>query len=106
MPPMGTITELLRKTGPESLAIPSNVRLGTIIYKRGGVEVIEHAPKKVEAWAGGLSGKSAEGGSQRRHVTLTTSSKGLSWNCTGNPKKHQIFCKHCVAVALAILDKS
>jgi hypothetical protein len=57
----------------------------------------------VEAWVGGLDGSVAEGGSQRRRTQLHTTSKGLAWHCAGNSKNHQIFCKHCVA--LAILDR-
>jgi hypothetical protein len=44
----------------------------------------------------------AEGGGQRRRTTLTSTADGLHWHCTGNPKQHQIFCKHCVALALAL----
>jgi uncharacterized Zn finger protein len=67
------------------------------------VEFIEREAAKLEAWAGGLSGSVTEGGGQRRRVQLRSTAKGLAWHCTGNPKHHQIFCKHCVAVALAFL---
>jgi hypothetical protein len=30
---------------------------------------------------------------------------GVTWNCKGNPKNHQIFCKHCVALALFVTKK-
>lgn len=95
-----TIKELTKNL--EGLALPSNIRYGTAIFKRDGVEIIESTPRKVEAWVGGLEGSVAEGGSQRRRTTLTATTKGLRWHCTGNPKTHQIFCKHCVALALAI----
>jgi len=54
------------------------------------------------AWVGGLEGSVAEGGSQRRRTRLSATAAGLKWHCAGNPKNHQIFCKHCVALALAI----
>ena len=58
----------------------------------------------VEAWAGGLDGTVKEGAGSRRRVTFSIQEGRLHWNCTGNPKNHQIFCKHCVAVALTIKD--
>lgn len=82
----------------QSLSTPSNFRYGEAIYSRGGVEFIENTPTRV----GGLDGSVAEGGSQRRRTTLAIADNTLTWNCTGNPKKHQIFCKHCVALALTI----
>ena len=88
------------------LARPSDVRYGKAIHRRGGVEFIEVGPYKVEGWIGGLSGSGAEGGSQRRRTRLSATAKGLAWHCAGNPRNHQIFCKHCVALALAVLDRS
>ena len=90
----------------ERLALPSNLRYGKAIYTRGAVKFIEFTPLKVEAWVGGLKGTVADGGSQRRRTQLIATIDGLQWLCTGNPKKHQIFCKHCVALAMAILDNS
>jgi uncharacterized Zn finger protein len=82
--------------------IPSNFAYGKAIYERGAVEFINRNAEFVEAWAGGLDGTVKEGAGSRRRVTFTIEHKVLHWNCTGNPKNHQIFCKHCVAVALAI----
>ena len=101
-----TVFDLLSPEIIQKLAIPSNLRYGQAIYDRGGVEFIEYEPSKVEAWVGGLGGSVAEGGSQRRRTQLSVTPKGLSWHCAGNSKNHQIFCKHCVALSLAILDKS
>lgn len=101
---MKSLQELLKDQSLEKLALPSNIRYGKAIYKRGGVEIIERSDTKVEAWIGGLEGSSAEGGGQRRRVHFTATAKGLKWHCAGNPKNHQIFCKHCVALALAIRD--
>ncbi len=100
------ITDLVRPNEIERLALPSNFRYGTAIYKRGGVEIIEYSSLKVEGWVGGLDGSVAEGGSQRRRTQLISTPEGLQWRCTGNPKDHQIFCKHCVALAMAIWDRS
>ncbi len=87
------------------LALPSNLRYGTAIYGRGGVEFIRVTSAEVAAWVGGLKGTVAEGGSQRRRTRLFITPDGLGWQCAGNPKSHQIFCKHCVALALAILAR-
>ena len=99
------LKNLLTQKLIEQLAIPSNLKYGRAIYKRGGVELIEHSSTEIEGWVGGLNGSMAEGGSQCRRTKLYTTPKaGLGWHCAGNPKNHQIFCKHCVALALAILD--
>ena len=97
-----SVAELLRRTKIEDLALASNLRYGRAIYKRGAVEIIEETPEYIEGWAGGLDGTVAEGGGQRRRVRLSSTPKGLAWHCAGNPKNHQIFCKHCVALALFI----
>ncbi len=99
-----TIAELLSPEIIKNLAIPSNYRYGKAIYERGAVEFITREPQKVEGWAGGLDGTVAEGAGQRRRVQFFATPEGLTWHCAGNPKDHQIFCKHCVALALAILD--
>lgn len=86
--------------------MPSNLVYGKAIYNRHGVELIEQRADMVEAWAGGLDGTIKEGAGSRRRVTFTINNEALVWNCTGNPKHHQIFCKHCVAVALALIGSS
>lgn len=100
---MKSVAALVTPDLIKQLAIPSNVRYGTAIYERGAVEIIGRSPARVEAWAGGLSGSVAEGGGSRRRVELTATETGLVWHCSGNPKDHQVFCKHCVAVGLAII---
>ena len=99
-----SITDLLSLQAIDQMALPSNLRYGRAIYERGGVEFIEVLPSKVEGWVGGLNGSVVEGGSQRRRTQLYVTPTGLGWHCAGNPKNHQIFCKHCVALALAFLD--
>lgn len=101
-----TLSEFFKTQPIQSLALPSNLRYGHAIYNRNGIEFIEMSPQKVEAWVGGLQGHSADGGGQRRRVQLSITESGLHWHCAGNPKDHQIFCKHCVALALAIQSLS
>lgn len=99
-----SVTDLLNPGVVQELALPSNIRYGQAIHGRGGVEFIENKPDVVEAWVGGLDGSVAEGGSQRRRTRLFVEDGALRWHCAGNPKNHQIFCKHCVALALTILE--
>jgi uncharacterized Zn finger protein len=100
--PPPTLARLLTPAEIERRATPANLRYGRAIQRRGGVEFIERTPRKVVAWVGGLSGSVAEGGSQRRRTRLSATAAGVKWHCAGNPKNRQIFCKHCVALALAI----
>ncbi len=102
---MKSLTDLIQPAMIESMTLPSNFKYGSAIYERGAVEFIEFGPTRVEAWAGGLNGAVIEGGGSRRRVELTATSDGLKWHCTGNPKTHQIFCKHCIATALAVSHK-
>ncbi len=97
-----SVADLLPAGIVETLALPSNIRYGTAIFTRGGVTFITVETAVIEAWVGGLSGAIAEGAGQRRRTTLSAGPDGLEWQCAGNPKNHQIFCKHCVALALAI----
>jgi hypothetical protein len=105
MPTHQSVADLLNQEPIQNLALPSNFRYGRAIHDRGGVEFIENGPACAEAWVGGLDGSVAEGGSQRRRTRLFAADGKLKWHCAGNPKNHQIFCKHCVALALTILDK-
>ena len=102
-PPLG---ELLTPDVIQKLALPSNYRYGKAIYTRRAIEFIEFSPLEVRAWIGGLDGSVSEGGSQRRRTQIMSTSEGLQWHCAGNPKNHQIFCKHCVALAMEIWDRS
>lgn len=100
---MQDLTELLSLEKIKQLSLPSNFKYGTAIYSRGAVEFIRNEPLEVEAWVGGLDGTVVEGAGTRRRTQLYVTPKGLSWHCAGNPKNHDIFCKHCVALALALL---
>ena len=102
--PKRTLVELVSK-GFEDIATPANLRYGRAIHERGGVEFIENDTYKITAWVGGLDGDTASGGGQRRRTRLSSTKAGLSWHCAGNPRDHDIFCKHCVALALAIRSR-
>jgi uncharacterized Zn finger protein len=99
---MGSIKDFLTQEFIKENTLPSNFAYGKAIYGRGAVEFIERKADMAEAWAGGLDGTVKEGAGSRRRVTFTIEQDALHWNCTGNPKNHQIFCKHCVAIALAL----
>jgi hypothetical protein len=98
------ILQLLNNTALEELSIPSNIRYGKEIFKRGGVEIVQSTDAEVEAWVGGLSGDSKSGGGTRRHVWFYSKKSTFSWHCSGNPKDHDIFCKHCIALAYYLLQ--
>jgi uncharacterized Zn finger protein len=98
------ISRLISQDVIEEHAILSNIVYGRAIKNRNAVKIIEFGDTRVEAWVGGLDGKVIEGGGSKRRVEFIASETGLMWHCTGNPKDHQIFCKHCVALALELLD--
>src|SRR4051812_7225128 len=97
------VTKLLSQEFIEENALSSNIIYGKAIHARGAVKIIVSTKISVEAWVGGLDGKVVEGGGSKRRVEFTASKTGVKWICTGNPKNHQIFCKHCVALALELL---
>jgi uncharacterized Zn finger protein len=93
---MTSVADLL---GPEilaRLAKPANLRLGREIVEDGGVAWIGAGPTTVAAKVGGVP--AAE---QRRTVELRATQAGLEWSCACTRRK-DLFCKHCVAVALAL----
>lgn len=100
-----TIASRLSTARIQELALPSNIRYGQAIYDRGGVEFIENEPSYVDAWVGGLDGSVADGGTQRRRIQFFIIDGELQWHCAESAKKDQIFCKHCVALALTVLNK-
>jgi uncharacterized Zn finger protein len=97
------LNQLLDESKIRQQALPSNLNYGTAIYERGAVELISQDVSQVEAWVGGLDGTVKEGGGSRRRTQLSVKDGKLAWHCTGNPKNHDIFCKHCVALALTII---
>jgi hypothetical protein len=102
---MKNLAELLNLEIIKQLALPSNLKYGEAIFNRQAVEFIRNEPLEVEAWIGGLDGKVIEGGGSRRRTQLYVAQGGLAWHCTGNPKSHDIFCKHCVALSLALISE-
>ena len=100
-----SVFSILKKTSLENLALASNINYGRAIYERGGVEIVKMDEHEVEAWAGGLKGDVRSGGGSKRHVWLRVKDDKIVSRCTGNPKNHDIFCKHCVAVSLKVLSK-
>jgi len=88
----------------KQLSLPSNFAYGEAIFKRGAVEFIHTGPFDAEAWVGGLDGAVRDGAGSRRRTRLYVTPQGLSWHCAGNPKNHDIFCKHCVALALSLIS--
>ncbi len=99
---MVNLKDYFTGTDLSSLAIPSNISYGEAIFTRGAVVVISQSTTAVEAWAGGLDGTIKEGAGSKRRVQLWLEEGNLRSHCTGNPKNHDIFCKHCVAVALFV----
>lgn len=65
---MSSIRKKLNILDISGVAIPSNVRYGTAIFERGGVELTLESDKRIEAVVGGLEGSSAEGGGGKRKV--------------------------------------
>jgi uncharacterized Zn finger protein len=78
------------------LARPANLRLGREIVAAGGVEFQEFGPSRVSAKVTGV---------QRRNVELISDQGELRWRCSCT-KTPGLFCKHCVAAALAIGEKA
>lgn len=97
---MSKLIKHLNSITLSELALPSNIKYGTAINERGAVAIISEQDTAVEMWAGGLKGAVAEGGGNKRRVQFWLEDNQLRWHCAGNPKNHDIFCKHCVAVAL------
>ena len=78
-----------------ALATPANLRLGREIAA-AGVELVELSPSRAVAKVTG---------GQRRTVELVSECGELRWSCSCS-KKADLFCKHCVAAALATREKA
>lgn len=91
------LKDLLGREILSELAMPSNLRLGEEIFKSGGVELLSldenHAAAKVS-------------GGQRRRTEIEAKDDELKWKCSCLGKSSQVFCKHCVALAMAIEEIS
>lgn len=103
---MDNVTKHLISLNLSTIELSSNVKYGNAIFKRKGVAIIRKSEIEIELWVGGLTGNSNEGGGSKRRVHFWIEKGHLFWRCTGNPKDHEIFCKHCVASTLYLKDNS
>ncbi len=78
------------------LAQPANLGLGRDILDAGAVEITLNEPMRVVAKVGGAPAKG-----QRRTAELRATADRLEWSCACS-RRRDLFCKHCVAVALAL----
>lgn len=87
------LKDLLGNDILKELATPSNLRLGEDIFKTGGVKLMlldeKHAIAKVS-------------GGQNRKTELEAEDDRLTWKCSCLGKRSYVFCKHCVALVMAI----
>jgi len=93
---MSSVVDLVEPGHLAHLATPANLRLGREIAARSGVEILDFGTCRVTA-------RVSNG--QRRRVELSSTPQGLEWRCTCT-KRPDLFCKHCVAVAVATWDEA
>ena len=97
------IVDYITQDALEELSLPSNLNYGNAIFLSDGVQFIERGDLRCEAWVGGKLTELSSGSTQRRRTTLFIDvDERLAWRCTCNSKNRQIFCKHCVALSLAL----
>jgi uncharacterized Zn finger protein len=88
---MKPIKSFLTEEQIENLASRSNFRYGKSMAD-DGVTITRSNSFNVEA-------KVKYGEGEGRKVELSSTTKGFRWKCTCTSRK-DLFCKHCVAVAL------
>jgi uncharacterized Zn finger protein len=93
---MSSVVDLVEPDHLAQLATPANLRLGREIAAGGGVTIVDFNPCCVTA-------RVSNG--QRRTVELNSTPQGLAWRCTCT-KRPGLFCKHCVAVAVATWEEA
>ena len=95
---MKPLTSLITLEEIQKLASRSNFRLGKAIAKSGvfGVE-------KINMYGQIVSVSHKQG--QTRTVHVESTPKGLRWKCACSSRK-DLFCQHCVALGLHILETS
>jgi uncharacterized Zn finger protein len=91
---MPSVADLVEPEALARLATPANLRLGHEIVDQGGVELVRFEPLRVSGKVGAVAAAS-----QRRTVELVSGSGGLEWSCACT-RRRELFCKHCVAIAL------
>lgn len=94
---MTPIADLVQDQVIKKLATPANYQKGQEIAASGGVELVEFGPLRVEA--------KVKGDESRRTVNFQSTGDGLKWKCTCT-NDPDLFCQHCVAAAVATLDRS
>ena len=94
---MTAIAAYLRLASVKARARASDFRLGSEIAAKQGVEIVERGADFVQAKVGLKDHKI-----QRRRVELRATTAGLVWRCSCTTKR-DLFCKHCVAVALTVI---
>ncbi|MBP1919835.1 SWIM zinc finger family protein [Youngiibacter multivorans] len=77
------------------LATPSNIRLGEEIFKSGGVEILSCDDNKATAKVSG---------GQTKMTEIEGTEDMTMWKCSCLGKRTTIFCKHCVALAIAFVE--
>jgi len=90
---MTPLKTLLTEAMIEKLASRSYLRYGKQIVKDGDVSILESNTFNVFAKV-----QHAQG--EKRSVELHSTPKGFKFKCTCTNRK-DLFCQHCVAVALA-----
>jgi uncharacterized Zn finger protein len=91
-----SVADLVPPAVVEKLATRANLRLGREIVASGDVEFLKFSPSRVQAKVTGV---------QRRSVELLSDHGELRWRCSCS-KKLDLFCKHCVAAALATWERA
>ncbi len=97
---MASVADLVENAALESLATPSNRRLGRQIVAEGGVELTTFAPLHVTATVGPTPASP-----QKRTVDLRVEDGRLRWSCTCT-RRADLFCKHCVAAAVIAWERA
>ncbi len=95
---MKPLTTLITLEGIEQLASRSNLRLGKAIAENG-----EFVVEKINTYGQIVRVSHKQG--QSRTVQVESTPKGLRWKCTCSSRK-DLFCQHCVALGLHILESS
>ncbi|HEX9903774.1 MAG TPA: hypothetical protein VGA77_02305 [Propylenella sp.] len=93
---MSSVADLVEPGHLAHYATASNLRLGEGIARKGGVQLLEFGPLVVKA-------RVSDG--ERRTTELRSTPQGLAWQCTCS-KRPDLFCKHCVAVAVVAWEEA
>jgi len=97
---MPSVADLVEPDRLPDLATPANLRLGREIAAAGAVEFLDFGPLLVRGKVGGPATNS-----QTRTTELRSVGAQLEWVCTCSSDT-ALFCKHCVALAMATWNKA